>query len=326
MKARDSKKASISRSVSSVTRSPRRLRTVVILGQPEILGRDVYTLLTESQEREECLRDLGDIPSPTAGAVLLVEAYRNVAGMSAVEWVRAPRNPGGYVLSTHRKVEPLTVGGREAVRLVADNATADVQALVIRADDRMYVLTPSLWPSQHDLERIAGTFGTVARQPFPTATPTPAPAALRQAAGQLATSLARAFAERDANAIARLMPDCHIGVGVVIDGGGLANSGGGGLSRSVEAFIQALRARFAAGDLIVTIDPTLQTDGNVEGSYYVRSEWKEPDRTTPIDLFLSERDGRWLWTGARHHYTRAQVGTPPCIPYRSPWVTPTRPC
>jgi hypothetical protein len=218
----------------------------------------------------------------------------------------------------HRRVESLTIGGREAVRLVADNATADVQAFVIRADDRMYVLTPSFWPSQHDLERIAGTFGTVARQPFPTATPTPAPAALRQAAGQLATSLAQAFAARDANAIARLMPDCHVGVGVVIDGQGLANSGGGGLSRSVEAFIQALRARFVAGDLSVSVDPTLQTD---RGSYYVRSEWKEPDRTTPIDLFLSERDGRWLWTSARHHYTQAQVGSPPCIPYRSPWVS-----
>jgi hypothetical protein len=54
------------------------------------------------------------------------------------------------------------------------------------------------------------------------------------------------------------------------------------------------------------------------GQFFVRSEWKEPDRTTPIDLFLRELDGRWQWTSAIHYYPSV-VGSG-CIPYRSPWV------
>jgi len=308
----------------------RRLSPVIYTSDTlEILGRDTYTLLTPQDEREECLRDLGDLPSPTAAALLFVEAYRNVAGMSASEWASTPRVPGAQPLSTHRKIEPLASGGRDAVKLVADNATAETQVIVIRADDRIYVLTPTMWssPPQHRLEDIAATFGTIARQPFPTPTPSPLPEARRQAASELAAALATAFAARDADAVARLMPDCHLGVSPLIDGQGLANSGGGGLSRSVALFIQALRDRFAAGDLTVAVDPTLQADGSGEGAFFfVRSEWKEPDRTTAIDLLLDLRDGRWQWVSARHHYRLADIGSPPCIPYRSPWVSGTSRC
>jgi len=294
------------------------------------LGRDTYTLLTPQQEREECLRDLGDLPSPSAAALLFVEVYRNPDGISASQWATTPGVPGAQPLSTHRKIEPLSLGGRDAVKLVADRATAETEVVVIRADDRIYVLTPTMWsfPPQHRLEDIAATFGTIAREPFPTPSPSPLLEARRQAANELAAALARAFGAKDADAVARLMPDCHLGVTPLIDGQGLANSGGGGLSRSVPLFTQALRDRFAAGDLTVTIDPTLQADGSGAGaSLFVRSEWKETDRTTSIDLFLDLRDGRWQWVSARHHYRLADLGSPPCIPYRSPWVSgPTPGC
>jgi len=298
-------------------------------GTPDaILGRDAYTLLTQQQEREECLRDLGDIPSPATAGLLFVEAYRNVAGESASQWASTPRTPGAQPRSMHRKIEPLAIGDRDAVKLVADRATAETEVIVIRADDRIYVLTPTMWsfPPQHRLEDIAATFGTIARQPFPTATPTPLPEARSQAASELAAALARAFTARDADAVARLLPDCHLGVS---PGVALPNSGGGGLSRSVPLFVQALRDRFAAGDLTVTVDPTLQTEGS-EGRFgsffFVRSEWKEPDRTVAIDLLLDVRDGRWQWVSARHHYQQADLGSPPCIPYRSPWVSGTSRC
>jgi hypothetical protein len=87
----------------------------------------------------------------------------------------------------HRKVEAVTIGGREAVRLVADNATAEIQLFAIRSDDRIYLITPTMWPSRHRLEDIAATFGTVARLPLPTPTPTAPPAARRQAATELAS-------------------------------------------------------------------------------------------------------------------------------------------
>ena len=297
----------------------RRLSPVVFVAQPEILGRDTYTLLTEQEEREECLRDLGDIPSPAMTALLFVEAYRNVAGVSAAEWVST------QPLSVQRKVEPVTIGGREAVRLVADNATAEIQLFAIRADDRIYVITPTMWPSLHQLADIAATFGTVARQPFPTATPTTPPGPRRQAATGLAEALASAFAARDADAVARLMPQCHVRVSPAES---LPNSGGGGLSRSVASFTQALRERFARGDLTVSVDPTvqIQNEGGHEG-FFVRSDWREPDRTIRIDLVLDESDGgRWQWVAAIHHYQPADFTKPYCIPYRSPWVTPTGPC
>jgi len=306
----------------------RRLTPAIFFAQAEILGRDTYTSLTQDEEREECLRDLGDIPSPATAALLFVEAYRNVAGLSASEWANTPRVPGGLLLSMHRKIEPLTIGDRDAVKLVADRATAETEVVVIRADDRIYVITPTMWsfPPQHQLEDIAATFGTVARQPFPTPTATPLVEARRQAASELAAALAKAFAARDADAVGRLMPDCHLGVSPGVN---LPNSGGGGLSRSVPLFVQALRDRFAAGDLTVTVDPTLQAEGS-EGSFglffFVRSEWIEPDRTVAIDLRLDLRDGRWQWVSARHHYRQADIGSPPCIPYRSPWVSGTSRC
>jgi len=303
----------------------RRLSPVLFTGQSEILGRDAYTLQTEQEEREECLRDLGDLPPPSAAALLFVEAYRNVANVAVTEWVSTPRVRGAQPLSMHTRVEPLTIGGREAVRLVADNATAEVQLFAIRADDRIYVITPTMWmsPPQHQLASIAATFGTIARQPLPTPTPTTPPSARQQAATEVAQALARAFAGRDADAVARLMPQCRLGVSLAEP---LPNSGGGGLGRSVALFTQALRDRFAAGDLVVTVDTIvqLQTEG---GPYAARSDWREPDRTVRIDLILNASDGgSWRWVAAIHHYQQTDFIKPYCIPYRSPWVTPTGSC
>lgn len=285
----------------------------------------MYTLQTEQQEREECLRDLGDTQPLSAAALLFVEAYRNLANVSVTEWVSTPRVPGAQPLSMHRRVEPLTIGGREAVRLVADNATAEVQLFAIRADDRIYVITPTMWisPPQHQLGNIAATFAATARQPLPTPTPTTPPAARQQAATDLAQALAKAFTDRDANAVARLMQECRIGVSLAEP---LPNSGGGGLGRSVAMFTQALRDRFASGDLVVTVDPIaqLQTEG---GPYVARSDWREPDRTVRIDLILNATDsGSWRWVAAIHHYQQTDFIKPYCIPYRSPWVTPTGSC
>jgi len=209
--------------------------------------------------------------------------------------------------------------------LLADNATTEVQLFAIRADDRIYVITPAMWisPPQHQLDNIAATFGTTARQPLPTPTPTTPPAARQQAATELAQALARAFAARDADAVARLMPQCRLGVSPAES---LPNSGGGGLGRSVALFTQALRDRFASGDLVVTVDTIvqLQTEG---GPYIAQSDWREPDRTVRIDLILNASDGgSWRWVAAIHHYQQTDFIKPYCIPYRSPWVSPTGSC
>lgn len=289
----------------------------------QTLGVDVYTRVTEQAQREACQQDAGHVPSVNPeGLDIRVGVVRNVSGVSAMEWATTPQGAGGQVLSTHQKAEPATIGGREAVRLVADNATAVTNAFVIRANDRIYELYPTSGPppTRTWLDEIAQTFVVIGPAPFPTPTATPSP---RETAREVAEALVRALAAKDADAVARLMPDCWIGVAYAIDG---TVPGQGGLNRSVFLFTRGLRDRFARGDLTVTVDPTIQLKTDRGGDhFFVRSEWKELDRTTRIDLFIEQRVDRWMWSSAVHHFRSGDVPGG-CIPYRSPWVSETGSC
>jgi len=288
------------------------------------LGGDLYTQQTEREAREQCQRDSGDVGSQLSDRDpdLRIGVVRNIGGVSAVGWVTTPRAPGAQPLSMHQRVEPLTIGGHEAVRLVSDNATAVTSAYVIRANERLYELSAiqGLRLQQTWLDDVARSFVAIEPTPFPSPTATTAP---RLAAGQVADALTKAFAAHDADAVSRLMPSCWLNVYPLIDG----QSPGGVLYRSVALFTQALHDRFASGDLTVTVDPSLQI--KLEGGreqFFVRSDWREPDRTTKIDLVLTELDGRWTWSTAMHHYTRADLRPGNCVPYRSPWVAPSGAC
>ena len=299
----------------------RRSRAIVVTAPGDTLGVDLYTTQTEREAREACLQDAGHLQPMRESPDIRVGASRNPRGISAYEWATTPQAPGAQPLSTHQRVEAATIGGLEAVRLVQDNATAATTAFVVRARDRMYEIYPTQSSSQLPktwLDEIAKTFVVIEPQPFPSATPTVAP---RVAAREAGEALARPFAARDASAVARLMPECWFAVSYAIDG---TVPGQGPLNRSVSQFTQALRDRFAAGDLTVTVDPALQvTTQGGDDRFFVRSDWREPDRTIRVDLVLDERDGRWLWTSALHQYTAADRG---CIPYRSPWVAAGRSC
>jgi hypothetical protein len=290
-----------------------------------LLGRDAYTLLTEQQEREECLQDLGDLPPRSAALLVLLEAYIVDPAISASDWASTPRIPGAQSFAMHRRIVALNLPGFDAIKLVADNATAETEVVVVHATDRMYMISPAMWPGPHSLEDIAATFSIVARQPVPTPSPLPSVNVVRANATELAASLGAAFRARDADAVARLMDTCRISVSPVIDGTqGLPNSGGGGVGRSVALFTQALRDRFAAGDLSVAVGSDIALDAR--GTYFVRSQWTEPDRTLSIDLVMSPVGDVWRWTAARQNFTRADIGNSICIPYRSPWVSPNRRC
>jgi len=308
----------------------RRSSSRVLAGQPEFLGDDRYTLQTESAERdaarEACLHDLGDIPvpSPERDSDIQVSVSRNVSGVSVTEWVSTPRVPGAQPLRTHQTVEPISIGGLEAVRLVTDNATPETTAFVIRANDRMYVLGPtqSSMPSSLPkgwIDDIARTFTAIAPVAFPSPSATTPP---REAATRLANALAQAFSNRDAEGVARLMKPCWVALTPLIDG----RPPGGVLNRSVALFTQALKTRYAIGNFTVVVDPTVQVE--LQGSnerMFVRSEWRESDRTTQFDLYLDPIDGQWVWTAAQPHFLQTQVVNG-CIPYRSPWVDGNASC
>jgi hypothetical protein len=274
-------------------------------GQPEWLGTDAFSVRTVAEERADCLSS----ESPSIGSVLkhefvTVAVVGNVRGLSAVEW--ATSSP--YADRLHA-VEAVTVSGYAAARLVHRGIT---DAYVISANNRMYVLSHANSPSSQRLSDIAASFRALPPSPFPTAPPAQI---ARDAASNLGQRLAQAFAAKDANAVAGLMTDCRISAAENVGG---APIGTEGISRSSAAFVTALRDRFAKGDLTVTVNPDVQVQA-VTGQFFVRSEWQEPDRTTPIDLLLRELDGRWQWTGAIHYYPRL-VGSG-CIPYRSPWTS-----
>lgn len=272
-------------------------------GQPEQLGSDAFSLITVAEQRADCLSETGGgIGSAVKGEPVNVSVLANVRGLAVVPWA------AGSAWGTLHTVEAATVGGYEAARLVQQGIA---RTYVISANGRMYVLSHLNSPSSQRLADVAASFRALSPPPFPTAPP---PQIARDAASTLGQRLAQAFTAKDASAVAGLMNDCRIGASPVIAAG---PNGSGGLSRSSAAFITALRDRFAKGDLTVTVDPEVQVQA-VTGQLFVRSEWKEPDRTTPIDLFLRELDGRWQWTSAIHYYP-SLLGSG-CIPYRSPWT------
>ncbi|MGH2452033.1 MAG: hypothetical protein ACRDGE_12365 [Candidatus Limnocylindria bacterium] len=288
-------------------------RSNVIAADGEQLGHDSYTPRTEAEEREECLQDAGDLPDPDRAWDVRVSVYRDVEDQSLEEWAGGPSRRIAFT-----SAESTTIDGHEAARLVQE-ASGETVSYFVRANGRIYEITRELHAQPPEqpagwLDGIAATFRAIEPEPFPTPTAPARPP--REAAGELAQELAAAFAGRDADAVERLMPDCRIGVFALLDG----EPQGGALNRSVARFIDGLRERFAAGDLTVTVDTEVRVEEHPGGeSYFVVSEWVEPDRTTRIDLFLSEFDGEWRWHLARHHYRRADM-VDGCIPFGSPWV------
>jgi hypothetical protein len=278
--------------------------TSINAGAQEQLGSEFFSTTTLAEARADCLSDTGGgLASVGKGDPVNVSVIANVRGLSAAAW--AASSP----YSSLHTVEAVTVGGYDAARLM-QQGKAD--AYVIAANNRIYVLTHLNAPSSQRLADIAASFRAVPPSPSPTA---PSPQVMRDAAGNLGQRLAQAFAAKDATAVAGLMTDCRISAGENIGGHPIGTEG---ISRPAATFIGALRDRFANGDLTVIVNPEVQVDP-VSGQLFVRSEWKEPDRTTPIDLLLRELDGRWQWSSSIHYYP-SLTGTG-CIPYRSPWVS-----
>lgn len=285
-------------------------RATLVRGDQEELGGDSFTALTEAEARQECEQDHGHFPPPRPRPDLRLSAFRNPQRLSASDWATTPRR-GGFVWSTHQRVESVATP-RDAVRLVSIG-TGETTSYLIAASDRIYALSisssrPSGAPTL--LDEVARTFVAIRPTAFPT--PTPARDATADAAAA-AAELARAFSARDADAVARMSTGCWISYSHTIDG---EAPGQGGQGRSVPRFAEGLRERFARGDLTVTVDPTVRTGRN---GRFVRSEWREPDRMRVIDLYLSERDGRWVWDYAQHHYLRGDFEPPGCMNYRVPW-------
>lgn len=287
-----------------------------LTGDAEIIGRDVYTFLTESDERANCLRDGSDAPDRANAAYIHVVVWRNAAGLAAMDWART-----SPYTTPRTRVEAGSIGGHDAARLVDNGQTMSYS---IRANDRIYVLTPTMWvsPPDHKLDDIAATFTATRPQPLPAATPRPQP---REAAAQVGRALATAFATRDANAVARHMSHCRFGIRTILEPVQRGAESCCIVNRSVGAFAEALRTRFASRDFIVMVDPEPQVTVVGQGAgrherFWLRSDWSDAGQTTRIDLFVGEVEGTWVWFEAVHHHPRQDLSRTTCGPYRTPWV------
>jgi len=159
----------------------RRLRFVVNSGSAGALGSETYTRRTELEERELCLRFQGDLPPREWETDVVILTYRNVDNVSAAQFANTPFVPDGQAFSTHRTIEPVTIDGRDAVRLVWEPTKGgETAGYVISANGRMYVMMPpvSSQPSELPkgwLDDIATSFRAVTPQPAPAPTPSSAP-------------------------------------------------------------------------------------------------------------------------------------------------------
>jgi hypothetical protein len=159
----------------------RRLWFIVNSGSTETLGSETYTRRTELEERELCLRSQGELPQREWETDVVILTYRNVDNVSAAQFANKPFVPDGQALSTHRTLEPVTIDGRDSVRLVWEPTKGgDTAGYVISANGRMYVMMPPVasLPSQLPkgwLDDIATTFRAITPQPGPAPTPSPAP-------------------------------------------------------------------------------------------------------------------------------------------------------
>lgn len=283
--------------------------TTIVPGSGAFVGRAGYTLLSPAEEQALCLRENNGTPSPDGTKTLSVEVYLNPANAPAREWAN-----GSHLRSARVTVEAASAGNLDAARFVADGRSL---AYAIRANQRIYVLTPDVGPSMHPLDSIASSFVAIApsQRPMPAPDTTP-----RDAATRLGTQLADAFAARDVDAVSRLMRTCIMSVAPYVDGQPL----GGVLNRSIPSFLDGLRAGFSAATLTVVVDSKIQTGRRSDGFeiYFVRSVWTNNGRSINADLYLDKSviDGRALWIQSSLQFQQADVVLG-CIPYPSPWVS-----
>ena len=149
----------------------RRYATLLVPG-PDGVGVDFFTLRTDAQERDLCVRQKGsDLPARETTSDLQIRVVSNPSGMSAVDYASAPNRR--VVFTT---IQPTTVSGYEAAKIV-HQPSGDTSSYVIRANDRIYEISPGQdeQPSQLPkgwLDQIVATFNAITPDASPPATDT----------------------------------------------------------------------------------------------------------------------------------------------------------
>lgn len=139
----------------------RRSRSLILPPNREMLGHDAYVNRTEAHELELCMATRERrLQAPEREHDVRIEAYRDVRGVSAVDWIHLR----GMTI-VHTRIESVAVNGYDAARVI-HQPSGDTAFYVIRANERVYVITRELdvQPSNQPrgwLDQIASTFTAV---------------------------------------------------------------------------------------------------------------------------------------------------------------------
>ena len=263
-------------------------------GGSDPIGVDFFTPLPE---REELELNVGDIPPAERASDFSVSAYRNPDARPAAAWA------GGQNVNQGATIEPLTLGGYEAARIVSADAPR-APSFAIRANERIYVFVVDIRrenaSSDQFLRAVASTIRAITPGPLPTPPSTPP----REGAQQLANLLAKAFRDGDAAGVLVHTRGCTIGMTAVLEPPEPNNSCCI-LNRSLLGFDEVFRPALTSGALRVVVDPTLHSIGEGSGErFFAVSQWTESGKTRQIDLLFEQRAGQWYWSGAVHHFQR----------------------
>ena len=253
------------------------------------VGFDVFTTRTPSEEH--ALGAGGDTGG-TGALAWIISVTVEVSGQQPADFAAA--HAGGI----GAKVQPTTLGGREAARL--GDGTSVAPTYYVASAGRMYTITlgqgfearpPLVTDAAFDAIVHSISFVT----PTPRPTPTPVPT-LSPAVEAVVDAVAAAFAASDADKLRDLMPPkCWF------QSAGYQSSG---TLVSREKLAEGLRASFAKG-LKVTVEarPIHAPSPILEGAFWVWSDWAAygsapftPQSTT--QLVFDRIDGQWYWTGA----------------------------
>ncbi len=141
----------------------RLVQSRVLAPSEEFVGNAIYTKRTLAEDVQTCLTERGGsaLRSPARALDVLIAATRDTRRVPAVQLAAERKMP-------FTSVRPMTINGLEAAKIV-HQSTGDADVFLIRANDRIYEITPVLaiqpsWLGTGWLESVATSFVAIPPQ------------------------------------------------------------------------------------------------------------------------------------------------------------------
>jgi hypothetical protein len=230
-----------------------------------------------------------DIGPNNPGVSVRVED--NAAKQTALQWLQSTQLFLGF--TPNPRYEKTTFDGKPDAARVVTNDGSLVQAIAVSARGQIYAVlrfgppATSMLSLQTSLMNSLHVLSDVELSDAKATFASPAPAAARTAE-ETADGMAKAFAQKDANALAAVAWSCLW----------QGNENAGGATRPSTVFLANLQKSLAAG-LTVTVQPRpIETQANAPTEGQIRGTWKDAGRAQQTARFVLSKIGNtWYWRG-----------------------------